>query len=64
MSVTRRYWFGLLNIRVVKDKTWKESQGGDHDFDKRTFAPRFEFIFVLYWRASDTIIKVAIDSNM
>jgi hypothetical protein len=64
MSLTRHYWFGLLDVRVVSDETWKESQSEDDDFDTSTTPLRFQFIFAPHWRVSDTVIKVAMDSSM
>ena len=64
MSLTRRYWFGLLNIKVISDTTWKESTGEDSGLDASTAPLYLRFIFVPPWWVSDTVIRVSMDSSM
>lgn len=64
MSLTRHYWFGLLDISVISDKTWKESHSENNDSNTSISPLHFQFTFAPPWWVSDTVIRVAMNSSM
>jgi hypothetical protein len=64
MSLTRQFWFGLLDIASTTDSTWRETLGKDYKFDTSTAPLCIKFSFLPPSWVSDMFIRIIMDSSM